>query len=174
MFSFAYITPGEFQIVPMDDLDPKLFSQMSALKRQNKGLKVMVALGGWTFNDPGTTQRVFHDVASTRANRQKFIGNLLSFLRQYAYDGVDFDWEYPGATDRGGAEGDGENFTLLLKELKDAIKSQPIEYQVSFTTPTSYWYLRHFDIKASAAAVDFVNVMSKSGTNPQFYLSRQS
>ncbi|KAK7955358.1 glycosyl hydrolases family 18-domain-containing protein [Apiospora saccharicola] len=160
MFSFAYITPGEFQIVPMDDLDPKLFSQMSALKKQNKGLKVMVALGGWTFNDPGATQRVFHDVASTRANRAKFIGNLLSFLRQYAYDGVDFDWEYPGATDRGGAEGDGENFTLLLEELKDAIKSQPIDYQVSFTTPTSYWYLRHFDIKASAAAVDFVNVMS--------------
>ncbi|KAK7910554.1 hypothetical protein PG985_013035 [Apiospora marii] len=160
MFSFAYITPGDFQIVPMDDLDTKLFSKMSALKKQNKALKVMVALGGWTFNDPGATQRVFHDVASTRANRAKFIGNLLSFLRQYAYDGVDFDWEYPGATDRGGAEGDGENFTLLLKELKEAIKSQPIEYQVSFTTPTSYWYLRHFDIKASAAAVDFVNVMS--------------
>lgn len=52
----------------------------------------MVALGGWTFNDPGATQRVFHDVASTKANRAKFIGNLLSFLRQYAYDGVDFDW----------------------------------------------------------------------------------
>lgn len=95
MFSFAYITPGEFQIVPMDDLDPELFSKMSALKKQNKALKVMVALGGWTFNDPGPTQRVFHEVASSRANRAKFIGNLLSFLRQYAYDGVDFDWVSP-------------------------------------------------------------------------------
>lgn len=69
--------------------------------------------------------------------------------------------EYPGADDRGGAEEDGKNFTLLLEELKAAIKEQPLEYVVSFTTPTSFWYLRHFDLKASTAAVDFVNIMSK-------------
>ncbi|KAI9150010.1 Chitotriosidase-1 [Paramyrothecium foliicola] len=160
MFSFAYITPGDFQIVPMDDLDPSLFRDMAAMKRKNKALKVMVALGGWTFNDPGPNQRVFHDVASTKENRAKFIGNLLSFLRQYAFDGVDFDWEYPGAEDRGGQEGDGKRFTLLLEELRDAINEQPLDYVVSFTTPTSYWYLRHFDIKGSTDAVDFVNIMS--------------
>ncbi|KAI1776334.1 family 18 glycosyl hydrolase [Hypoxylon cercidicola] len=160
MFSFGYITPGDFQVVPMDDLDPSLFNKMAALKRKNKALKVMVALGGWTFNDPGPTQQVFHDVASSKANRSKFITNLLSFLRQYAFDGVDFDWEYPGADDRGGSEEDGENFTSLIKELKEAIANQPIEYVVSFTTPTSYWYLRHFDIKGSADAADFVNIMS--------------
>ncbi|GKT97446.1 hypothetical protein Ct61P_15296 [Colletotrichum tofieldiae] len=160
MFSFAYVTPMEFQITPMDDLDPSLFSKMTAMKRKNKALKVMVALGGWTFNDPGPTQTVFHDLASSKANRAKFIGNLLSFMRQYAFDGVDFDWEYPGAEDRGGSEEDGENFTLLLEELRDAINNQPIEYVVSFTTPTSFWYLRHFDIKGSTDAVDFVNIMS--------------
>ncbi|KAL2259976.1 hypothetical protein VTK26DRAFT_6171 [Humicola hyalothermophila] len=160
MFSFAYITPGDFRIVPMDDLDPNLFQKMTALKRRNKALKVMVALGGWTFNDPGPTQTVFHDVAKSKENRTTFINNLLSFMRQYAFDGVDFDWEYPGAEDRGGQEEDGQNFTLLLKELKEAIKKQPLEYVVSFTTPTSYWYLRHFDIKGSTDAVDFVNIMS--------------
>ncbi|TDZ15172.1 Endochitinase [Colletotrichum orbiculare MAFF 240422] len=160
MFSFAYVSPNDFQIVPMDDLEPNLFSKMTAMKKQNRALKVMVALGGWTFNDPGATQLVFHDVASSKANRSKFIGNLLSFMRQYGFDGVDFDWEYPGADDRGGAEEDGKNFTLLLEELKAAIKNQPLEYVVSFTTPTSFWYLRHFDLKASTDAVDFVNIMS--------------
>ncbi|RMZ83679.1 hypothetical protein DV738_g1033, partial [Chaetothyriales sp. CBS 135597] len=160
MFSFGYITPGDFQIVPMDDLDENLFTKMASLKQRNQGLKVMIALGGWTFNDPGATQNVFHDVVSTKSNREMFIGNLLSFLRQYAFDGVDFDWEYPGADDRGGMEGDGENFTKLLEELRAAIGNQPLEYVVSFTTPTSYWYLRHFDLKASSEAVDFVNVMS--------------
>ncbi|KAK2015704.1 hypothetical protein LZ32DRAFT_689406 [Colletotrichum eremochloae] len=160
MFSFAYITPGDFRIVPMDDLEPGLFSNMTAMKKQNKALKVMVALGGWTFNDPGATQFVFHDVASSKENRAKFIRNLISFMRQYGFDGVDFDWEYPGADDRGGAEEDGKNFTLLLEELKDAVKEQPLEYVVSFTTPTSFWYLRHFDLKASTEAVDFVNIMS--------------
>lgn len=92
MFSFGYITPGDFKIVPMDDLKSSLFSKMTALKKRNGALKVMIALGGWTFNDPGPTQTVFHDVASSKANRAKFITNLLSFMRQYAFDGVDFDW----------------------------------------------------------------------------------
>ncbi|KAH6653369.1 glycoside hydrolase [Truncatella angustata] len=155
MFSFGYITPGDFQIVPMDDLDEKLFTKIALLKQQNETLKVMIALGGWTFNDPGVTQSVFHDVTSTKENRAKFIGNLLSFLRQYAFDGVNFDWQYPGANDRGGAEGDGENFTKLLEELRTAIDDQPLEY-----------YLRHFDIKASSEAVDFVNVMIWDVDNP--------
>jgi GH18 family chitinase len=67
--------------------------------------------------------------------------------------------EYPGADDRGGEPEDGVNFTLLLKELQEAIKKQPMKYIVSFTAPTSYWYLRHFDLKA-VDYVDFVNVMS--------------
>ncbi|OHW96641.1 glycosyl hydrolases family 18 protein [Colletotrichum incanum] len=159
MFSFAYITPNDFHIVPMDDLKPNLFSKMSALTSPNKALKVMVALGGWTFNDPGPTQRVCHDLASTKANRAKFIRNLLSFLRQYAFDDVDFDWS-PRADDRGGEKEDGKNFTLLLEELRDAVKAQPLDYVVSFTTPTSFWYPRHFDIKGSTDAVDFVNIMS--------------
>lgn len=31
-------------------------------------------------------------MASTRENRKRFIDNLLSFLREYAFDGVDIDW----------------------------------------------------------------------------------
>ncbi|KAF8457862.1 glycosyl hydrolases family 18-domain-containing protein [Kalaharituber pfeilii] len=158
-FSFGYISPGDFNIVPMDNLAFDLFNKLTDLKKRNSGLKCVIALGGWTFNDPGLTQRVFSDVVSTRQNRARFIANLLSFLRQFAFDGVDFDWEYPGAADRGGKPEDGVNFTKLLKELRKAIANEPLKYIVSFTVPTSYWYLRHFDLKA-IDHVDFVNVMS--------------
>lgn len=40
----------------------------------------------------GPTQKVFSDMVATKASRTAFIGNLMSFLRQYAFDGVDFDW----------------------------------------------------------------------------------
>jgi chitinase len=76
----------------MDDQKPDLFSDLTDLKRKNSGLKTVVALGGWTFNDPGPTQTVFSDMVSSPANRAKAIVNILSFLRQYAFDGVDFDW----------------------------------------------------------------------------------
>jgi chitinase len=159
-FSFGYISPGEFDLVPMDDLAPDLFSQFTAVKKSNPGLKTVIALGGWTFNDNGTaTQPVFSDMVSSSASRAKFIKKLFAFMRQYAFDGVDFDWEYPGATDRGGRPDDGKNFVTFLKELDEANKKQPMHYVVSFTVPTSFWYLRHFDLKA-VDYVDFVNVMS--------------
>ncbi len=76
----------------MDAQSPDLFSALTDLKKKNSGLKTVVALGGWTFNDPGATQAVYSNMVSSQANRAKFIVNLLSFLREYAFDGVDFDW----------------------------------------------------------------------------------
>ncbi|KAK0736846.1 glycosyl hydrolases family 18-domain-containing protein [Apiosordaria backusii] len=158
-FSFGYITPGDFSIAGMDGLPFRLFSDFTDVKQKNPALKTVIAIGGWTYNDPGPTQKVFSNMVSTQANRAKFIKNLFAFMRQYAFDGVDFDWEYPGAPDRGGIPEDGENFTKFLKQLDDENKRQPLKYIVSFTAPTSYWYLRHFDLKA-IDYVDFINVMS--------------
>ncbi|KAI2643596.1 carbohydrate-binding module family 18 [Xylaria nigripes] len=158
-FSFGLITPGDYSITGMDGLPGWLFSDFTDLKKKNPALKMVIALGGWTFNDPGPTQTVFSDMVSTKASRKTFIDNLMSFLREYAFDGVDFDWEYPGADDRGGKATDGANFVQFLKELEEENKKQPIKYSVSFTVPTSYWYLRHFDLKA-VDYVDFINVMS--------------
>lgn len=159
-FSFGYITPGDFKVAPMDNLPVDLFDDFTAIKKNNIGLKTIVALGGWTFNDNNTaTQPVFSNMVSTAANRKLFIGNLFGFMRKHSFDGVDFDWEYPGAGDRGGKPDDGKNFVQFLKELDQVNKQQPVKYSVSFTIPTSYWYLRHFDLKA-VHYVDFVNVMS--------------
>ncbi|KAK4128908.1 glycoside hydrolase family 18 protein [Parathielavia appendiculata] len=157
-FSFAFITP-EFNIIGMDGLPSELFSNFTDLKKGNPSLKVIIAIGGWTHNDPGPLQKVFSNMVSTKQNRSTFIENLMAFLRQYAFDGVDFDWEYPGADDRGGVPEDGVNFTQFLKELEEENKKQPKRYIVSYTAPTSFWYLRHFDLK-SVDYVDFVNVMS--------------
>lgn len=70
------------------------------------------------------------------------------------------DWEYPGTDDRGGTPQDGENYTLLLKELQAAMAASGRKYIVTFTAPTSYWYLRHFDLKNMEQYVDWINLMS--------------
>ena len=59
-------------------------------------------------------------MASTAANRATFIASLMSFMRNYGFDGVDIDWEYPGADDRGGTPADTQNYVLLCKEMKSA------------------------------------------------------
>ncbi|KAJ5124812.1 uncharacterized protein N7515_008637 [Penicillium bovifimosum] len=159
IISFGYISHN-FKVTNMDGISPKLYQIVGDLKQRNPKLKIMIALGGWTFNDPGTWQSVFPTMVSSETNRKTFINNLLEFLSEYGYDGVDFDWEYPGADDRGGSADDGANYAKLLKELKDAIKDSGRDYLVTFTSPTSYWYLRHFDLKAMADNVDWINLMA--------------
>ncbi|KAL2817250.1 hypothetical protein BDW59DRAFT_166064 [Aspergillus cavernicola] len=164
-YSFGYIKPETYEIVPMDDegeLSTDTFTEFAGLKRKNQGLKVVIALGGWTFNDNGTIwQPVFSDLASTEEKRGRFIDQVLNFMNRYGFDGVDIDWEYPGAGDRGGHEGDGENLTKLMKQMRTVFdESSTNHLEISFTVPTSYWYLRHFDIKASAEEADFVNLMA--------------
>ncbi|KAK6215153.1 chitinase [Colletotrichum tabaci] len=144
----------------MDGIDPGLYKSIGNVKARNPSLKIVIALGGWTFSDPGPWQKVFPTLALTKENRAIFIQNLIGFLSEYGYDGVDFDWEYPGAEDRGGSEGDGENYTALLTELRDAINASGKDYIVTFTAPSSYWYLRHFDLKGMEAQVDWINLMS--------------
>ncbi|KAF3196307.1 hypothetical protein TWF106_005016 [Orbilia oligospora] len=108
-FAFAFITPDTYDIIPMPNTDPKLFSRTTALKSTYPGLKVWISVGGWTFNDNGTIwQPVFSDLASSQAKRAKFINSMIKFMIQYGFDGCDLDWEYPGAPDRGGQEADYE------------------------------------------------------------------
>ncbi|SCO15302.1 related to chitinase [Fusarium fujikuroi] len=157
--SFGYID-SNFRIANMDGLSSDVYRNVGEIKAQNPGLKIMIALGGWTFNDPGPWQSVFPTMVSSQANRATFIKNLLGFLSEYGYDGVDFDWEYPGAKDPGGSDKDGENYTAMLKELRQAITASGRDYITTFTAPTSYWYLRHFDIKNMSESVDWINLMS--------------
>lgn len=75
----------------MDGVSTDIYERLPRLKSKNPNLKVMIALGGWTFNDPGPWQSVFPSLTSTSGNRATFIKNLLGFLDQYGFDGVDFD-----------------------------------------------------------------------------------
>ncbi|RSL60097.1 hypothetical protein CEP53_005571 [Fusarium sp. AF-6] len=166
-YSFAYIQPKTYKIVPMQDekdgsLITETFTQFTALKRKNPSLRAVVALGGWTFNDNHTIwQPVFSDLASTSAKRATFVSELVKFMDRYGFDGVDIDWEYPGAGDRGGQPDDGENLTKLFKDIRAGFDKMSGKHkEISFTAPTSYWYMRHFDLTASAKAVDYINVMS--------------
>ncbi|KAL9599868.1 MAG: hypothetical protein Q9219_003562 [cf. Caloplaca sp. 3 TL-2023] len=143
----------------MIDTDGELISRVSFLKSRYQGLKVMVAVGGWAFNDP-PTQTLFSDMASSRVNRNTFISSLVSFIQKYGLDGVDIDWEYPAAPDRGGSPKDTANYVLLMSDIRDAFNAANPAWSATLTLPTSYWYIRGFDLSGLQDYVDWFNIMS--------------
>ena len=147
------------RIEKMAESDEARFVEFNNLKGKHPNLKTMIAVGGWAFNDPPTEKR-FTNMASSQQNRRNFINSVLEFLRKYKFDGLDIDWEYPGAPDRGGRPEDFRNYVDLVKELRAAFNSAPEKFLLTMAVPLSNWYLRHFDVTELAKHLDWFNVMS--------------
>lgn len=152
-YAFALIS-DKYQVAQMNDYDTTLYTQFTDLKSQNPALKVFISVGGW---DAGGV--IFSSMTSTLTNRAAFIKSLLQFMRTYAFDGVDIDWEYPVTSDRGGNEADFANYVSFLEELRAALGTW---YGITATLPSSYWHMQNFDVVNMEPYLDWSNIMSKS------------
>jgi chitinase len=94
------------------------FRQLNLLKEKNPNLKTLISIGGWTWS------RLFSDVAMTEESREKFAASCVKFMKDYGFDGLDVDWEYPtggGNTGNHESPDDPENFILLMEELREQL-----------------------------------------------------
>ncbi|KAJ0301498.1 hypothetical protein Brms1b_012438 [Colletotrichum noveboracense] len=151
----------------MDKNAGTLLNRFTKLKERKAGLQTWVSVGGWSFNDPGPYQKAFSTMASSAGNRKMFIDGLIKFMehvgtnilltQSYGFDGMDLDWEYPTADDRGSTADDTANFVLLCKEIKAAFGTR---FGYSITLPASFWYLQNFGLAGMQPFVDWFNIMS--------------
>lgn len=108
------------------------YSQVNALKSTNPNLKTLLAMGGWS-----ATSGPYSNMASSASTRSVFINSLIAWLRQYNFDGVDMDWEFPAYALRGGIPADYTNFALLIKVyIAFLIK---VYIQCYFLGLSNYW-----------------------------------
>lgn len=95
-YSFAGIDTGDSTIETVYDLDDIYIEQMNDLKKKKPSLKTFISVGGWDLGG-----EPFSDMVRFSGLRKSFIDSVISFMDDRGFDGIDIDWEYPAATDRG-------------------------------------------------------------------------
>jgi chitinase len=66
------------------------------LKSKKPDLKVFISVGGWDVGG-----EPFSDMVRIPGMRKSFIDSATDFMDKWGFDGIDIDWEYPAASDRG-------------------------------------------------------------------------
>ncbi|RYP70495.1 hypothetical protein DL771_005432 [Monosporascus sp. 5C6A] len=138
----------------------KVQEQFDGFKKLSKGKKI-VSFGGWSFSNNAESYAIFRIMVSTEVNRQKAARNVIRFLNDHNLDGLDFDWEYPGASDIPGTPGgnpdEGENYLKFLRTVRNSL---PAGKTLSIAAPSSFWYLKNFPIKAMSEVLDYIIYMT--------------
>ncbi|KVD51419.1 chitinase [Burkholderia ubonensis] len=153
------------------------FNQLRKLKLKNPQLKVLIALGGWTWS------KNFSTAAASDASRQALVSSCIDLyikgnLPQQenaggqgvalgVFDGFDIDWEYPvagGLPTNHYSAADKQNFTLLLAEFRrqlDALGQQnKRRYYLSAALGAGVDKIRNTEPSNYGAYLDWANVMS--------------
>ena len=141
--AFAWPDPSGNLVVPGDYLYPELNAEA-----HKNGVKMIMSLGGWG-NAAG-----FPGMASTSANRSRFIGQVVAFCRANAYDGVDIDWEFvENATEQA-------DFVSFIQELSAALQAESPPLLLTMAAPADAYYGQWIDFETLAPAFDFIGLMT--------------
>lgn len=154
------------------------FNQLTKLKAANPHLRTLISVGGWTWSAN------FSAAAATAASRDAFATSCVTFMKQWGFDGIDIDWEYPVSGGlQNGTPADKANYTLLLQALRSKLNAQGTadggkHYDLTIAAPAGPSILTNLEIDKVAATLDWINLMtydyhgswdSKTGHNAPLY-----
>ncbi|PHH62848.1 hypothetical protein CDD81_6648 [Ophiocordyceps australis] len=163
-YSFAQVDPSDGRVYPQDpSSDVKDIydgddaseagnnayghvKQLYKLKKQNRHFKVLLAIGGWP--QPSHADD-FPKMAADPVKRKNFAKTAVEMMRDYGFDGIDIDWEYPQGPEPGQSEPNQvPDFIAMLQDLRrelDAYGSTHNNHHFLLTAAMggSWWWYRH-------------------------------
>ncbi|MHA2856521.1 glycosyl hydrolase family 18 protein [Paenibacillus lautus] len=155
-----YVHDGEI-VIGDPTFDFQNFQAFESVKAANPHLKLMISVGGWSWSNH------FSNMAKTEETRRAFANSAVDFLREYKFDGLDIDWEYPvegGEDDNSRGPEDTENFTLLMKTVREALDAAGSEegkyYLLTIASGQGDNFVKNADLANSVTYLDFINIMT--------------
>lgn len=140
------------------------------LKNTNPNLKLFASVGGWTWSNQ------FSNTANDPVTRGNFATSAVNFLRQYQFDGIDIDWEYPNSIGVPCASGqtcqrtaDKANYILLLQTLRQALdiagQQDGKHYYITIASSANSSFLADAGgtnnwLSTAAQYLDWINIMT--------------
>lgn len=148
-YSFAIPAKTGDTLLPLRD--PEHVREVISRVQEHKK-KIFISVGGWGIGDGGGDDTRFHKMAETPQGRKSFIESTLKMVKEYGFDGVDFDWEYP---DEDSPSAD--HYVLLVTDLADALHRQ----NKQLTAAVISYGKKGYGIKKEAFdKMDWINLMA--------------
>ncbi len=123
--------------------------RMSEIREINPKIKIILtAMKGIKGGFPVTIK--------DQTTLQDGVKNLVNLVKEYNFDGIDIDWEYPCN------DFERKGHTLLLKELRHQldIAENGKHLQLSIAAGTKPWYFEITELSESVKYLDYVNLMT--------------
>ncbi|EGN99833.1 glycoside hydrolase family 18 protein [Serpula lacrymans var. lacrymans S7.3] len=140
-----------------NDVGNNLYGNFKAiynLKKQNRHLKVLLSIGGWTYSPS------FHPVVVHPALRANFVQSAIKLLEDYGLDGLDIDYEYPSN------DSQARGYVDLLRELRIGLdrhaynKSADYKFLLTIAAPCGPDNYQKLHVREMDQYLDFWNMMS--------------
>ncbi|CAN9232071.1 unnamed protein product [Alternaria alternata] len=139
--------------------------QLQILKAKNRNLKVLLSIGGWTYTN---TNKHMDGPMATAEGRQRFASSCVELIRDYGFDGIDVDWEYPKDKEQG------HQWLELLKEIRSQMNKYADKlmhkddsgyelkpkFLLTIASPAGEKNYRSLPLREISEVTDFINLMA--------------
>jgi chitinase len=151
IYAFANVTVAGDCVSESAKDDAVNFPQLIELKTNFPQLLVLISVGGASHSTN------FSAVCGGTATRARFVASCVQFMIQNGFDGIDIDWEFPGAADSA-------NFIALLQELRSQLDAQGAAngraYVLTIAAPAGPTNIANLQLAQIHPSLDWINLMT--------------